>query len=110
MLGAVTDVTRSWVLLGRTGREELVPLAAIASARGVVHRACPLGEVAARLGLGHALRALARDGAAVVVVTAGGQTRGRIDQVGADHFDLVDDAGGATAVAFGELLTVRSVG
>jgi len=109
VLGTVTDATRAWVLLGRTGREEIVPLAAVASARGVVHQAAPLGEVASRLGLGHALRALARDGATVVVVTMGGEVRGRIDQVGADHVDVAADGAGSIVVPFGEILAVRSV-
>ena len=40
------------------------------------------------VGLTAALRALARDRAAVRVVTGGGDTSGRLDRVGADHVDL----------------------
>jgi len=107
--GVVTEAAGSWVLLAERGREYLVPLAAIAMARGVGHRASDLGAVAARLGLGHAFRALAREGVSVVVSTTGGEVRGRIDQVGADHFDLATGEGAAVAVTFAELLFVASV-
>jgi hypothetical protein len=108
--GVVSDVTGAWVLLTEGKREQLIPLGAIAMARGVGHRATSLGAVAARLGLGHALRALARDGAPVIVLTSGGEVRGRIDQVGADHLDLAPDDGGAVTVAFAEVLTVAPAG
>ena len=104
--GVVSDVTGAWVLLTEGKREQLVPLGAIVMARGVGHRASSLGAVAARLGLGHALRALAREGAPIIVLTSGGEVRGRIDQVGADHLDLAPDGGGAVTVAFPEVLAV----
>jgi sRNA-binding regulator protein Hfq len=108
--GMVSDVTGAWVLLADGGREQLVPLGAISMARGVGHRATSLGAVAARLGLGHALRALAREGASVIVLTSGGELRGRIDQVGADHLDLSPSGGGAVAVAFTEVLMIAQAG
>jgi hypothetical protein len=79
-------------------------------ARGVGHRASDLGAVATRLGLGHVLRALAREGVPVVILTTGGEIRGRIDQVGADHLDLATDDAVAVAVTFAELLVVASSG
>jgi hypothetical protein len=108
--GLVTEAVGSWVLLAEGAREYLVPLGAIAVARGVGHRASDLGTVAARLGLGHAFRALAREGVPIVVSTTGGEIRGRIDQVGADHLDLATDDSGTVAVAFTEVLLVASSG
>ena len=108
--GMVTEAAGSWVLLADGAREYLVPLSAIAIARGVGHRASDLGAVTARLGLGHALRALAREGVPVVVSTTGGEIRGRIDQVGADHLDLATDEGATAAVTFAEVLVVASSG
>jgi hypothetical protein len=108
--GVVTEAAGSWVLLSEAGREYLVPIGAIAMTRGVGHRASDLGTVAMRLGLGHTLRALARAGVAVVISTTGGEIRGRIDQVGADHLDLAPDDGGAVAVMFSEVLVVASSG
>ena len=47
------------------------------------------GAVTARLGLGHVLRAVARDRAEVVVAgTDGSRWTGRIERVGADHLEL----------------------
>jgi hypothetical protein len=108
--GLVSDVTGAWVLLSDGPREHLVPLGVIVMARGVGHRASTLGAVSERLGLGHALRALARDGAPVVLATSGGELRGRIDQVGADHLDFAPEDGVAVAVAFGEILAIASSG
>jgi hypothetical protein len=87
--GSVLDVAEQWVLLGDGSRRALVPLAAVTGVRGLEPASRPdTGTVARRLGLGHALRALARDRAAVRVVTGGGDTAGRLDRVGADHVDL----------------------
>jgi len=108
--GVVSDVTAAWVLLAEGGREKLVPLGAIAMARGVGNRASSLGTVAARLGLGHALRALARDRAVVTVITSGGELRGRVGQVGSDHLDVNAPDGSAVAIPFAEILAVASEG
>jgi hypothetical protein len=108
--GVVAEAAGSWVLLSEGRRDYLVPLGAIAMARGVGHRASDLGAVATRLGLGHVLRALAREGVPVVILTTGGEIRGRIDQVGADHLDLATDDAVAVAVTFAELLVVASSG
>lgn len=97
--GEVLDATPQWLLLAEQGRRVLVPLHAVVAA-------WPLGEVAPeasvterRLRLTHVLRAIAREGAAVLVRTADGDHRGWLTRVGADHVDLrVDDAGGALPV------------
>lgn len=107
--GAVTDATPAWVLLQTGGREHLVPISAIAVAEGLTHRSASATDVERRLSLGHALRALSRDAARVTVESTGGQWRGRIGAVGADHVDLLlEEDRGTVAVMFGAILTVTS--
>ncbi|MGN6246138.1 MAG: hypothetical protein ACTHQ3_21010 [Motilibacteraceae bacterium] len=97
--GRLTDVAPEWLLVEeRIGVSTLVPLAAVLAVCGLGARAeDPTGEgaVAARLGLGVALRALARDRAPVsLVLVDGGVLSGTIDRVGADHLDLAEHAPG----------------
>jgi hypothetical protein len=93
-------------------RRALVPLAAVAAVDGLATHAAPAaGVVESRLGLGHALRALARDRVVVRVRTGGTDLTGRIERVGADHVDLADVDGarrGGWAVAFATLQVVQS--
>ena len=108
--GVVSDVTGAWVLLAEGPREQLIPIGSIAMAHGVSHRVTDLGVVASRLGLGHALRALARDGGPVAILTSSGQVRGRIDRVGYDHLDIATEEGGSVAIAFAAVLVIASSG
>ncbi len=79
------DCAAQWLHLADGPREWLVPVWAIAALEGVAPGAAQPGAIAARLTLGHALRALADDGEAVVVNASGLQARGRIGAVGADY-------------------------
>lgn len=119
-VGPVTGTLRSsgpdWALLAEPlGVEALVPLAAVVQVVGIGTRATPpgvAGQVARRLGLGYALRGLARDRADVVVaMTDGGTLTGMIDRVGADHIDVtergVDGTGGSWTVRFAGIGVVR---
>jgi hypothetical protein len=114
--GEVVDVAASWVLLHDGPREHLVPTAAIVTVRGAPSvAAAGLGSPLRRLGLGHALRAIARDRCVVRLDTLGGVVVGRVDAVGADHVDvgLVDPAdqrprGGQETVALWALGVVSS--
>ena len=76
--GRVRTVGAGWVVLEDRGTEHLVPLGAVLWWES--------------LGLGHALRALARARAGVRIRLAGGgplgELEGTLDQVGADFFDL----------------------
>ncbi|MEE6282716.1 hypothetical protein [Georgenia sp. MJ170] len=97
--GEVLDAAPQWLLLADGGRRALVPLHSVVAA-------WPLGEVAPaasvaerRLRLTHVLRAVAREGTAVLVRTEHGDYRGWLVRVAADHIDLrVDDAGGVLPV------------
>jgi hypothetical protein len=121
--GRLAVVGPDWLLLvTEQAREALVPASAVLSVAGLAHTAAePHGEgqVAARLGLGSALRALARDRAALSITLSDGSTRtGTIDQVGADHVALAEHpasearrAGAVRDVAivpFSALVVVRS--
>ncbi len=111
--GELVDAAPEWLLLATSpGRQALVPLGAVLAVDGLVPHAAPApGAVEGRLGLGHALRALARDRVAVHVLVDGADLTGRIDRVGADHLDLADPDGrgrGPWAVAFAALRVVRS--
>lgn len=112
--GRVVDVGAQWVLLADGVREHLVPLAAVASVLGLGAVAAPApGVVESRLGLGHALRALARDRDVVRVLSTAGMLTGRLDAVGTDHVDVAlvrpEDgrpAGEQVAVAWSALLVL----
>ena len=114
--GALSDVGTGWVLVHDT-RERLVPLAAITSIEGLGAASAPEPSVVVRrLGLGHALRAIARDRSVVQLAAGAGLLTGRIDAVGADHVDLAlvhpDSArptGELAVVPFGNLDLVSSV-
>lgn len=105
--GSVRDATRTWVLLAEGDRRCLVPLSAVALAWPLHGSAAEPGPVEARIGLGHALRALAEQRLPVLLCTAAGDHRGQIVRVGADHIDLAGDAGVLT-VPWRALLSVDS--
>lgn len=111
--GTLADVAAQWMLLAEGARQVLVPASAVVAVEGAVDQPAPgAGSVERRLGLGHALRALARDRAPVVVHARGLLLSGRIDRVGADHLDLtVADGsrrGAVLLVPFASLVAVRS--
>jgi hypothetical protein len=91
--GRVRALGSDWVALEERGTEHLVPLGPVVwwelPGRGWAPGG---GAVALRLGLGHALRTLARARAGVRVRLAGGGPagvlEGTIDGVGEDFFDL----------------------
>ena len=89
--GSVLDSTRSWVLLRGSLDDSLIMLSAIVAA-------WPLGRSVARevsvrggVGVGHVLRELGARGVGVVVESDGGDHRGIIDAVYADHVDVALD-------------------
>jgi hypothetical protein len=107
--GRLVDAAVEWFLLSAgAGVQVLVPTPAVRAVRGLTPWVAPdAGVVERRLGLGHVLRALARDRVGVQVLTDAGVLTGRIDMVGADHLELTDGAA-SWVVPFGAVLFVRS--
>lgn len=103
--GAVSDCAAQWLHLSHGAREWLIPATAIAALEGPRFAAPEPGPVASRLTLGHALRALARSDAVVLVSTSGTQVRGRVRAVGADYLVLERDAA-RSVVPFAAILSV----
>ncbi len=96
--GRVAAVGSDWMLLACQGVEVVVPVAALTGIRR--HGATSAdpaseGPVDARLGLGHALRAVARDRSEVVVTTLSGESHsGTIDRVGQDYLEVMEHPAG----------------
>jgi hypothetical protein len=91
--GSVGHVGSSWLVLRERARSVLVPLAGVQIVEGLGRRSAQEASAGARrLGLGSALRALARDRAEVVLYFAAGPassvTSGFIDRVGSDFLEL----------------------
>ncbi len=119
--GVLVDVGSDWLLLADdTGRDVLLPLTAVLGIAGLaVWSGPPTGQVVARLGLGSALRALARDRARLTLhLVDGSALTGTIDRVGADFLEVSDRAGevpGARShavrtVATAALAVIRAAG
>ena len=86
--GQILDSTRTWVLVRGENGDSLVMLSAVV---GV----WPLGRSVARessirggVGVGHVLRELSARGVGVAIESDGGDHRGIIDAVYADHVDV----------------------
>ena len=90
--GVVAGAGADWVLLDDDGAETLVPLAAVAWVRDLSIRSDgPAAGITARLALGQALRALARDRAeTTVLLRTAERLTGTVDRVGADFVDLAE--------------------
>ena len=88
------DVAEQWLLVEEVpGRAALVPAAAAAWVAGLGRASAPQpgGSLARRVGLGSALRGLARQRVPVrVALREGGSLTGTFDRVGADHVDLAE--------------------
>lgn len=121
--GRLVRLGPDWLLLAEApSREVLIRAGALLSVTGAgAHSATPgdQGVVASRLGLGSALRAVARDRAAVLLgLVDGGALHGTLDRVGADFCELAEHPVGEPRrrgsvravhlVPFPALSTVRS--
>jgi hypothetical protein len=110
-----------WLLLRTVAGEAIVVLDAVTWIAGLPVLALEPDEVSAveaRLGLGYALRAVARDRATVLLTLRDGAAlTGTIDRVGADFVDVAlhpagsgrrgDEVTGSRTVAIAALATVR---
>jgi hypothetical protein len=95
--GRVSAVGADFLLLDEDGRRDaLVPVRSVLTVTGLPRLAADpdrLPTVQGRLGLAHALRAVARDRSPVVVsLTDGRVLAGTVDRVAADHLDLLEHA------------------
>jgi hypothetical protein len=117
--GRCADAAAEWVVLHDGSAQVLVPWTAVSSVSGLSRSSAPPpGLALARLGLRHALRALARDRTAVRLRLDGAELTGTIDRVGADHLDLAEhlvgesrrpgEVRGVRVVPTAALLSVRS--
>jgi hypothetical protein len=93
VVGQINRVGVDWLLLrDGSGAEMVVCLPAVTSVTGEVSARAEdptVPGVQIRLGLGHVLRGLSRDRAAVAIaLRSGGVLAGTVDRVGIDHLDL----------------------
>lgn len=93
--GLLVEVGAQWLLLAETsGRQVLVPVSGVLSLSGLLAWTSVPGaggEVFARLGLGFALRGIARDRLPVqAVLTDGSVLTGTVDRVGSDFVELTE--------------------
>lgn len=119
--GTIASTGNGWMLVDEEspGGQVLVPLRHVLAIGGLGTKAAvpgSEGRVGARLGIGYALRGLARDRAQVLVTLAdGGTLHGAVTRVGADFLDIAEvyDAAEAgreralTAVPFEAVVLVR---
>lgn len=86
--GLVLDSTRSWVLLRGSRDDSLIMLSAIVAAWPLGRSVARESSVRGGVGVGHVLRELGARGVGVVIESDGGDHRGVIDAVYADHVDV----------------------
>lgn len=110
--GVLVEAAAEWLLVDLgVGRRAVVPTAAVHVIEGVgPHVAPPATRTESALGLGHVLRALARDRVVATVRTAAVTLVGRLERVGADHVDVVLEtpAPRVAVVPFSAVLAVVS--
>ena len=121
--GRLDQVGAEWLLVSEAaGRQALVVVAAVLSAGGLGARSRAPGQegrVFARLGLGSALRAIARDRVQVVIgLLDGSAVTGTVDRVGSDFVEMAEhgpgeprrpsEVSGMRAVPFAAIAVVRS--
>ena len=110
--GTLAEVGVEWLLLLEApGREVLVPSAAVLGVTGLGRASAAPGSggrVFERLGLGSALRGIARDRSPVTLwLTDSSTVTGLVDRVGADFLEL--SGSGLEERRTGDLLPVRAV-
>lgn len=105
--GQIGDSGEEWVVLTAGARNTLIPLNAVTSLEGLTRAQVAAGAVESRVGLGHALRAIAESEADVAVVIDGVSVHATIAAVGRDHLELVSSANGQVLVSpFAALISV----
>ena len=113
LTGRLLRVGKAWCLVepsGAQGREVIVNLDGLLSARRLAARAAPepVRGVVARLGIASALRSVAVECDEVVLVRVDGEVRrGRLGRVGSDFVELLGEAGTPEAVPMAAVSVVR---
>ena len=94
VVGQIDRVGVDWLLLHGTTGKTVVCLPAVISVTGEVSARAEdptVTQAQIRLGLGHVLRGLSRDRAAVTLtLRSGGALAGIVERVGIDHLDLAE--------------------
>lgn len=109
--GALSEVASTWIMIVDGTHQSWIPLAAVVSVAELGSGVTELSTVARRLSVGHALRALSRDRAEVMVCTTAGRWPGIIAHVGADYVETHDRTNGTTtAVPFAAITRVFTAG
>jgi hypothetical protein len=114
LIGTLDRVGQGWCLLDASASEAgawwLVPLHAVATARGLSGRAISEAarSVVTRLGVGSALREVAATRARVLVLLRDGTAAaGVLGRIGADFVEVVDEAGAVSVVVWASVAAVR---
>lgn len=113
--GRLLRVARGWCLIApqdAPDAEWVVNLRHLVAVRGLAVGAAPEASrgIAARVGIGSALRGLAEERDAVAVLRVDGRVRrGRLGRVGADFLELMVDGDGIEVVATSAIAVVRRV-
>lgn len=96
LVGRLSAVGAGWLLLDEdAGREAFLAAAAVVSIAGLGRLAAPVPALDAGLGIGRALRGLARDRSVVrACLTDSTVIDGTVDRVGADFVELAVHAAG----------------
>jgi hypothetical protein len=96
LAGRLSAVGAGWLLLDEdAGREAVLAAAAVVSIAGLGRLATPVPALDARLGIGRALRGLARDRSVVrACLTDSTVLDGTVDRVGADFVEFAVHAAG----------------
>lgn len=116
LTGCLRRLGAGWIqLLGRDGSTTIVTNEAIDALHDLPRVQAPKDPILSRLSVGHVLRSLAKDRAAVRLVLRGGAAAltGTIDGVGADHLDMalhdLDQPRRSAQIRGGRTVPFRSV-
>lgn len=91
--GVVREANHVWTMLHDGRRGSLIPHAAVSFAWPLGGAAPEQEGIATRITLGYVLRRLASSGVDLLVVSDGGDLRGRIALVGADYYEVRTETG-----------------
>lgn len=106
--GILHEATPGWLALGAGDGLLVIPMVAVATMGPLAGSAPPAATPAATPSFGSLLRTLARAGLPILVEAGTSQVRGHLTAVGADHFDVRNEADAVVSVPFAAVEVVRS--